>query len=156
MSNLFKAILLLAILFNSNTVFAQKDWRWDKHGIAFSAPSNMKVTTNNAEEFAAEGSDLFLSLYAEQDSEVTEETLAEVVVAAAVEMEYDEITDVDALSIQDFKGFFVEGTKDGIGAVIIALLDEKSSTNLIISIAYTTDAARNKAIAIANSFYAFD
>lgn len=156
MSNLFKAILLLAILFNSNTVFAQKDWRWDKHGIAFSAPSNMKVTTNNAEEFAAEGSDLFLSLYAEQDSEVTEETLAEVVVAAAVEMEYDEITDVDALSIQDFKGFYVEGTKDGIGAVIIALLDEKSSTNLIISIAYTTDAARNKAIAIANSFYAFD
>jgi len=156
MSNLFKAILLLAILFNSNTAFSQKDWRWDKHGIAFSAPSNMKVITNNAEEFAAEGSDLFLSLYAEQNSEVTEETLAEVVVAAAVEMEYDEITDVDALSIQDFKGFYVEGTKDGIGAVIIALLDEKSSTNLIISIAYTTDAARNKAIAIADSFYAFD
>jgi len=156
MTKLFKTILLLAISLLSTTAFAQKDWRWEKHGIAFSAPSNLRVTTNNAEEFTAEGSDLFLSLYVEQDSEVTEETLAEVLVAAAGEMEYDEITDVDALNIQDFKGFYVEGTKDGVGAVIIALLDEKSSTNLIISIAYTTDAARDKAIAIADSFYAFD
>jgi hypothetical protein len=156
MSKLFKAALFLACILLTNTAFAQKDWRWENHGVGFSAPENLRVTTNNAEEFSAEGSDLVLGIYVEQDGEVTEEALAEALVAAATEMEYDEITTVDELEIHDFVGYFVEGTKDGVGAFIITLLDKKSSTNLVIVIAYTTDAARKKAIAIGDSFYAFD
>ncbi|MDO8368289.1 MAG: hypothetical protein Q7T20_15925 [Saprospiraceae bacterium] len=156
MRKLFKATLLLACTFMLNTAFAQVDLRWDTHGVGFSAPGNLRVTANNANEFSAESSDLFLTIYAEQDGEVTEETLAEALVAAAEEMEYDNITDVDELKIDDFTGYYVEGTKDGVGAVIITLLDQKSSTNLVIAIAYTSDAARNKAIAIGDSFYAFD
>jgi len=156
MRKLFKATLLFACIFLTNTAFAQKDWRWENHGVGFSAPENMRVTTNNAEEFSAEGSDLVLGIYVEQDGEVTEETLAEALVAAATEMEYDEISTVDALEIHDFVGYFVEGTKDGVGAFILTLLDKKSSTNLVVVIAYTSDAARKKAIAIGDSFYAFD
>lgn len=156
MRKLFKATFFIAFFFLANTAFAQKDWRWENHGVGFSAPENLRVTTNNAEEFTAEGSDLLLSIYVEQDGEVTEETLAEALIAAATEMEYDEISTADALEIHDFVGYFVEGTKDGVGAFIITLLDKKSSTNLVIVIAYTTDAARKKAIAIGDSFYAFD
>jgi hypothetical protein len=152
----FKFALFIAFTFFLNTAFAQKDWRWDNHGVGFSAPANLRVTTNNAQEFVAEGSDLVLSIYAEQDGEVTEETLAEALVAAATEMEYDDISAADELSIHDFTGYFVEGTKDGVGALIITLLDKKSSTNLVVVMAYTTDAARQKAIAIGDSFYAFD
>jgi len=99
---------------------------------------------------------LFVSIYAEQDGEVTKETLADALVAAAKEMEYDDISAVDELQIHDFVGYFVEGTKDGVGAFIITLLDEKSSTNLVVAIVYTSDAARQKAIALGDSFYAFD
>jgi len=148
---LFVALSLLV-----NTAFAQQDWRWDTHGVGFSAPSNLRVTTNNASEFVAEGRDLVLSIYAEQDGEVSEETLAEALVAAAEELEYDNITAADELSIDDFVGYFVEGTKDGVGALIITLLDKKSSTNLVVVMAYTTEAARQKAIEIGDSFYAFD
>ena len=148
---LFVALSLLV-----NTAFAQQDWRWDTHGVGFSAPSNLRVTTNNASEFVAEGRDLVLSIYAEQDGEVSEETLAEALVAAAEELEYDDITAADELSIDDFVGYFVEGTKDGVGALIITLLDKKSSTNLVVVMAYTTDEARKKAIEIGDSFYAFD
>jgi len=152
----FKITLFIAFTFVLNTAFAQKDWRWDNHGVGFSAPANLRVTTNNAQEFTAEGSDLFLTIYAEQDGEVTEETLAQALVAAAEEMKYDHISDVDELKIDDFTGFYVEGTKDGVGAVIITLLDKKSATNVVVVIAYTSDAGRDKAIAISDSFYAFD
>lgn len=156
MREVFKATLLLACTFMLNSAFAQVDLRWDNHGVGFSAPGNLVVTANNANEFSAESNDLFLTIYAEQDAEVTEETLAEALVAAATEMEYDNISAVAELQIQDFVGFVVEGTKDGVGALVITLLDQKSSTNLVIAIAYTSDAARNKAIAIGDSFYAFD
>ncbi len=152
----FKIALFFAFTFVLNTAFAQKDWRWDNHGVGFSAPENLRITTNNDEEFSAEGSDLILAIYVEQDGEVTEEALAEALIAAATEMEYDEISTVDELEIHDFVGYFVEGTKDGVGAFILTLLDKKSSTNLVVVIAYTSDAARKKAIAIGDSFYAFD
>lgn len=156
MRKAFKITLFIAFTFVLNTAFAQKDWRWDTHGVGFSAPANLRVTTNNAQEFTAEGSDLFVSIYAEQDGEVTKETLADALVAAAKELEYDEISAVDELQIHDFVGYFVEGTKDGVGAFIITLLDEKSSTNLVVAIVYSTDEARQKAIALGDSFYAFD
>lgn len=156
MSKLLKATLFIFCSFSLNTAFAQVDLRWDTQGVGFSAPGNLIVKANNANEFTAEGNDLFLTIYAEQNAEVTEETLAEALVAAATEMEYDHVSDVDELNVHDFVGFYVEGIKEGIGAVIITLLDKESSTNLVIAITYTTEAARNKAIAIANSFYAFD
>lgn len=148
----FAALFLLAQV----TLHAQQDWRWDQHGVGFSAPANMRITTNNNSEFTAEGSNLVLSIYVEQNGEVKDENLADAVIAAAKEMDYDEVTVADQLQIDDFKGYFVEGTKDGVGAFIIALLDTKSSTNLVIVIAYTDDSAREKAIKIADSFYAFD
>ncbi|MBL7808578.1 MAG: hypothetical protein JNN28_12210 [Saprospiraceae bacterium] len=152
----FQLALLFTLAFLAQTASAQKDWRWEQHGVGFSAPANLRVTTNNASEFTAEGSDLVLSIYVEQDGEVDKETLAEALVAAAKELQYDEISNADELEIDDFVGYFVEGTKDGVGAFIITLLDKKSSTNLVIVIAYTTDSARETAIKIGDSFYAFD
>ncbi|HAD14285.1 MAG TPA: hypothetical protein DCF33_17835 [Saprospirales bacterium] len=148
--------LILAFAFLVQSATAQKDWRWDGHGVGFSAPANMRITQNTDSEFAAEGSDLILSIYVEQDGEVTKETLADALLVAAKEFEYDEISDADELQIDDFEGYYVEGTKDGVGAFIITLLDKKSSTNLVVVIAFTTDGARDKAIDIADSFYAFD
>jgi hypothetical protein len=155
MRKLFQFALFIAFTLSLNTAFAQQDWRWENHGVGFSAP-NMRITTNNANEFVAEGTDLVLSIYVEQDGEVTADHLAEALVAAAKEMEYDEITAVDELETDDFTGYFVEGTKDGVGAFILTLLDKKSSTNLVVVIVYTDDVSRAKAIEIGDSFYAFD
>src|SRR5690349_1872021 len=121
MRKLFQITCFLIVSLSANTAFAQQDWRWEQHGVGFSAPTNLRITTNNESEFVAEGSDLILSIYVEQDGEVDEATLAEALVAAAKEMEYDEITAADELEIDDFKGYFVEGTKDGVGAFILTL-----------------------------------
>lgn len=156
MRNLLQITLFAAFTLTCSTAFAQQDWRWEQHGVGFSAPTNLRISTNNANEFSAEGSDIVLSIYVEQNGEVTEDHLAEALVAAAKEMDYDEVTAVDELEIDDFVGYFVEGTKDGVGAFILTLLDKKSSTNLVVVIVYTDDASREKAIKIGDSFYAFD
>lgn len=156
MRKTLKFALFISSFFIFNTAFAQKDWQWPAHGVGFSAPANLKVTVNNDDEFAAEGSDLVLSIQPIQDASLTADNLAEALVAAATELEYDDIHAASALAIDDFVGYFVEGTKDGVGAFIIMLLDTESSTNLIIVMAYTSDAGRTKAISIGDSFYAFD
>ena len=156
MRNLRSILFFISLVLLAQTAFAQQDWRWDTHGVGFSAPANLRVTTNNAEEFAAEGSDIALSIQAMQDGEITKEDLATALVAAATEMKYDNISAASEVSIDDFSGYFVDGTKDDVGALIVMLLDKKSATNLIIVIAYTTDEARQKAIDVADSFYAFD
>lgn len=156
MRNTFKFVLFIASFCIFNTAFAQVDLKWPAHGVGFSAPGNLKVTANNENEFSAEGGDLFLTINPIQDASLTEENLAEALVATANAMEYDDIHAAEALEIDDFAGYFVEGSKDGVGTFIIMLLDKESSTNLIIVMAFTSDAARTKAIAIGDSFYAFD
>lgn len=156
MRKLFNASLLIVFSLVCNSVFAQQDWRWETHGVGFNAPANLHITANNEQEFTAEANDLVLSIYVEENGEVTEEALAEALVAAAREMEYDNISAVAELEIHDFKGYLVEGTRDGIGALIITLLDTQSSTNLVVVLAYSSNAARTKAIEIGDSFYAFD
>lgn len=153
---LFQFTLLLSFFLASNAAYSQINWQWDNHGVGFSAPENLRVVTNNADEFTVQGRDLFVSIRPLDNGSITEEHLAEVLISAAQDMQYDEISDVDEIEVDDFTGYYVEGVKDGEGAIIITLLDKNSSTNIIVVIVYSTDAARDQAIEIVGSFYAFD
>ncbi|HNE29895.1 MAG TPA: hypothetical protein PLW66_12040, partial [Saprospiraceae bacterium] len=73
----------------------------------------------------------------------------------AVEMEYDSVEAADEADVDDFTGYYVKGTKEGVNALVMGLLDRESSTNLLVIIAYM-DGYEGKAIEIANSFYAYD
>ena len=145
--------LLLSV---SATSFAQMiDYHWDTHGVGFSIPRDFGVQTNNSEEFTADNGQIFLSIAPVQDETITRDNLAEVVVAMATAMTYDSIEEAAEADVDDFTGYYVKGTKDGVNAVVMALLDSESSTNLIVVIAYA-DGMEAKAIEIANSFYAYD
>lgn len=150
---LLSAAFLISI---SAGAFAQMiDYHWDNHGVGFSIPRDFGVSTNNAEEFSADNGNLFLTILPFQDKNVTKDNLADAVVAIATEMDYDSIEEADAADVDDFTGYYVKGTKEGVNALVMALLDSESSTNLIVIIAYV-DGMEAKAIDIANSFYAYD
>ena len=70
-------------------------------------------------------------------------------------MDYDSLTDADELELNDLFGYYVEGTKDGAHAVVIALMDVESANNYLAVIVFTPE-VRNKAIQLARSFYAYD
>jgi hypothetical protein len=89
------------------------------------------------------------------DAGISEDDLAEAVIAMAVEMEYDDIEDADELELGDLVGYYVEGTKDGAGAFVIALLDAESASNYLVIIVFD-DNSRDEAMEIALSLYAYD
>ena len=144
--------MFLAIGYNSN---AQVGLEWDSYGIGFSVPDDFELFVNNSEEFSAGNDDVYLSLLPWDDENINEYNLAEAVVDVAYAMDYDEITQATDANIHDFVGYGVSGVKDGVWAVIVMLLDEKSGTNLVVVIAYN-DGYDRTAQAIYDSIYAYD
>jgi hypothetical protein len=148
-------IWLVLCIASINVGFAQTDMVWDTHGVGFSVPDDFEISANNAEEFTADNGNLFLSILPIQDKTITTDELYDAVVEMATELEYDRIQDGDAVDIDDFTGYYVRGRKDGTTAIVMALLDRESSTNLLVVIVHN-DGHEDEAIDIANSFYAYD
>jgi len=152
--SLFPAIGI--ILFVTTSLSAQMtDMIWDTHGVGFKVPNNFVIETNTGEEFSASNDNLFLTIAPFQDEEVTEDNLADAVVAMAEALEYDIIEEVEALEIDDFTGYYIKGKKEGTNAVVMALLDKESSTNLLVVIVYNKG-YEEQAVKIAASLYAYD
>lgn len=148
--------LLLMLAAFTLPVHAQMvDWHWDTHGVAFQAPSSFKITTNNAEEFSAENDKIALSIIPVQDENITEDHLSEAVTAMAKELNYDVITKAAKAEVDDFVGSYIVGKKEGVNALVMALLDTESSTNLLVVIIYA-NGMEKQAEEIANSFEAYD
>lgn len=131
------------------------DMHWDTHGVGFKVPNDFVIEANNAEEFSASNDNLFFSIVPIQDVEITDDDLAEAVVEMATALEYDDIEEGEAIEVDDFSGYYIKGRKDGTNAVVMAVLDKKSSTNLLVVIVYV-DGFENQAIKIAASLYAYD
>lgn len=148
-------LMAFALMLIQQAAFAQTEMRWDTHGVGFTVPSNFKVSANNAEEYTAENDNLVLSIAPIQDENLTKENMAEVVLAMAEEMKYDAVDEGEEVNIHDFTGYFIKGRKDGVNAVVMALLDKESSTNLIVVIVYAEESF-DDAVAIINSFVAYD
>jgi hypothetical protein len=148
---------LISLLFVLVTfgIQAQTDMVWDAYGVGFSVPKDFVEETNNREEFTAGNDNVFLTIMPLADESLTEDDLADAVVLMAEEMEYDRIQEGDAIDIDDFTGYYVKGKKDGVNAVLLALLDKESDTNLFVAIVYT-NGYEDTAVEMAASFYAYD
>ena len=149
---LFASICLFV---SSQTLLAQTDMIWDTHGVGFTVPDDFKIEVNNAEDFTAGNDELYLSILPWQDEMVTEDDLVDAVDAFAKELKYDRVHEGDVIEIDDFTGYYIKGRKDGANAVLLALLDKESSTNLLVVIVYA-DGYEDEAVNIASSFYAYD
>ena len=150
----FPAALFGLLLLCSNALTAQVDMTWDTHGVGFKVPRGFVIETNNAEEFSAGNDNIFVTIAPIQDENITTEDLADVVAAMVKEMDYDLVTDGDAVDVQNFTGYYVRGSKDGANAIVMALLDPESATNLIVVAIYSGD-YEDDALMIVNSFYSY-
>lgn len=131
------------------------DMHWDTHGVGFKVPNDFAIEANNAEEFSASNDNLFLSIVPVQDLEVNDDDLAEAVVEMAKGLEYDDIEEGESIEVDDFTGYYIKGRKDGVNAIVMAVLDKQSSTNLLVVIVYV-DGYEKQAVNIAASLYAYD
>ncbi len=150
----FAAAVFGFLLFSDQTLTAQIDMTWDTHKVGFKVPRGFQIETNNAEEFSASNDNLFVTIAPIQDESLTADDLAEVVDAMAKELDYDLITDGDAVDVNNFTGYYKRGSKDGSSAIVMALLDPESATNLIVVAIYSDD-NEEQALTVVNSFYSY-
>lgn len=155
MRHLFFTTLAVLCLAATSVSAQMTDMHWDTHGVGFKVPDNFAIETNNAEEFTASNDNLFLTIVPIQDEDVNDDDLADAVVEMAKGLEYDDIEEGEAIEIDDFTGYYIKGRKDGTNAVVMAVLDKKSSTNLLVVIVYV-DGYEKQAVNIAASLYAYD
>lgn len=150
----FHVALLGLFLMSANIVSAQVDMVWETHKVGFKVPRGFKIETNTDEEFSAGNDDVYLTIAPIQDENITTDDLATVVDAMVKEMDYDLITDGDAVEVNNFTGYYARGSKDGSSAVVMALLDPESATNLIVVAIYSGDHEKDALTAV-NSFYSY-
>lgn len=148
-------LLSMLFLLGTFSIQAQTDMVWDAYGVGFSVPKDFVEETNNREEFSAGNDNVFMTIMPLADETITDDDLADAVVLMAEEMEYDRIQEGDEIDIDDFTGYYVKGKKDGANAILMALLDKESSTNLFVAIVYV-NGYEDAAIDMAASFYAYD
>lgn len=84
---------------------------WDDYGLGFTLPKGLTITENDGDTFSAEGNDLYLTILPILDRTITEDDLADAVIAMATEMDYDDLTDADDLELNDLYGYYVGGKK---------------------------------------------
>jgi hypothetical protein len=150
----FAAAVFSFLLLSSQTSTAQVDMTWETHQVGFKVPRGFQIETNNAEEFSAGNDNLFVTIAPIQDENLTKDDLAEVVGAMAQELDYDLITDGSEVDVNNFTGYYKRGSKDGSSAIVMALLDPESATNLIVVAIYSDD-AEDDALTVINSFYSY-
>ena len=151
---IFRVALLGLFLVSASSLFAQIDMVWETHKVGFKVPRGFKIETNNAEEFTAGNDAVFVTIAPIQDENITTDDLADVVDAMVKEMDYDLITDGDAVEVNNFTGYYTRGSKDGSNAIVMALLDPESATNLIVVVIYSGD-HEDEALTTVNSFYSY-
>ncbi len=149
------SFFVLFVLFTLNLQAQMTEMLWDDHGVAFSVPSSFKETTSTGEEYTASNDNLMLSIIPIQDENLDKSHMAQATLDMAKELGYDSIEAADEAEVDDFIGYFIKGTKDGVHAVVMTLMDVESSTNLIVVIVYA-DGYANQAVEIAESFRAYD
>ncbi len=152
---MFKQTMTLAFVLLAFQVFAQKQMVWDKHGVGFTVPDNFKIEKNDATEYTASNDVMALTIMPHQDETISKEHLADALLTMAHSLEYETLEGVSQVELHDFVGYLVEGKKEGVNVVLMALLDTESSTNLFVSIVYA-EGQLDAAVSLAKSFYAYD
>jgi hypothetical protein len=128
---------------------------WDDWSLGFTLAPGMRITENNGEVFSAEHEELYFVIMPVEDAWADEEDLANAVIFMMEEMEFERVTDADEMEMNNLYGYFIEGKSQGVNAVVIALMDNASSHNFLVSLVFTP-ATRNQAIRLVESMYAYD
>lgn len=147
-------LLFLTISLTQLGLQAQRfmDWTWDTHGLKFSAPDDMKVETNDGDQFGArlENDLLHLYIFPWQDIDLTKATLNAEVKKLMKSLGYRG-TNLVELDLNGFEGSYILAEKDGVTVILEGLLDPDSATNFYALIIYGPG-YDDEAIKIANSF----
>ncbi|GAB4339652.1 MAG: hypothetical protein OHK0038_18890 [Flammeovirgaceae bacterium] len=144
--SIFASFVAVFMLLISTQIQAQalEQWTWKDYNLSFSIPKGFKVETSTGKEFSGkcESSKIhFFSITPYQDSKVTEENLKEAIGIMAKEAKM-RVSETKHIEFNGFKGYYAEGTIEGLPAFFCCILNPNDDNNFIITILHeNTDAA---------------
>ena len=157
-------ILLLSFAFITGihkSTFAQ-EYTWDEYGVGFEVGRDFEVQNNSDSHFLAQSSDggITISISPWQDSDITEDDLAQAIVDIAAEQYgYDgEEVEGEYIELDDFFGYFIvivpqsDDSHDLL--VVMLLMNPESGTNLAVGIGFD-EGNLEEVKDIIDSFYAY-
>ena len=145
-------LLLTLITMTSMSLTAQNTkWTWKQYGLSFTAPSSMKVTTNDAASFAAESDNLHISIEVVDYEGLSPETMGATLGQLAGELGMASDSEIGELSLTTLAGIYIDGLVDGIPTTLVLLYDTESNIALLASVVYTEEYVE-ESTAIVNSF----
>ncbi len=148
-----KLIFTLAFsLMISVSLFAQKNYVWEKYKIQVTVPNDFRVKNNTNTDFDMKGDGMELSMTIFEKN-VAIDDLDDAAVEGAKAMKLQEIDMAHKVSVNEFQGYYVEGFKDGNRVMFACLGDPNSHTNFFIIITFDDDdkVAEKDALGIINS-----
>lgn len=141
-----------------NLASAQTEYEWDAYGIGFSVTDDFMVSTNSEDAFRAVSSDgkIDIAIYPWLDETVSEDDLEDALIDYADDI-LDSVDDIDAdaLTIQDFVGYYLVAAADEEMLLMAFMLDKLSDTNAVVQITFE-QGNEEEAIDILSSFYSYD
>lgn len=145
-------LVVLGFMFVS-PLYAQQRYSWDEYGISFTLADDFRENTNNIEEFSASGDGMEMSIFPFKDANINDDDISQYTIGIAESIQMQEVDDVDLITLNDFKGGYVEGVKDGTRMFLMGLIDPNSDTNFFVLIAFANkdDEAVKEAVNIVKS-----
>lgn len=133
MRKLFTVILFVV---GTATALAQQDFEWEKYGLAFTLADDFKVTANTDESFEASGDGMEFGVYTWENPNLTQEDLGDLIVELAGDIELSIVDDADYIELNQLKGAYVEGYKDGSRIFVMGMMDPDSEANFFALVTY--------------------
>ncbi len=149
------SFLIIATIALSSPLLAQNEYTWDEYGIKFSLAPDFVEKVNNNEEFSADGDMMSISIIPFKDETIDDSDIAAYTISIAKSINLTSYEDVNVISMNDFKGGYVEGVSDGARIFLMGLIDPISDTNFFVIITFIDQdhIATEEAIRMVKSFH---
>lgn len=149
---IFFYAMLVGIVFSPLTVSAQDVYVWEYYGIQVTLPSSVNVTVNDDSDFEAQSDQVILSMHIFEE-DITWDDIDDAIVQIAYDVDLEDFTDSEAVSMNGLEGSYIHGYKDGTSIYIAGFIDPKTQVNFFVTVVLSDDdeEADEKAVKIINS-----
>lgn len=150
---IFFCAMLAGIVFLPLSVSAQDVYVWEYYGIQVTLPNSVNVTVNDENAFEAESDQVILSMHLFEE-DISLDDMADAIVQIASDLDLDDLTDFEEVSMNGLEGSYIHGYKDGSSIYIVGLIDPNSQVNFFVTAVLSDEdeEAGEKAVKIINSF----
>jgi hypothetical protein len=140
--------LLMLCMLNLTNANAQTEYSWDSYGLEFTVPAGFQEISSTGEKFegkAERAGILLFGLYPIEDNTLMVKDMKDLAYKIAEDTEMD-IDDSNDLEFNGFKGYYVEGTLNGVDTFFACMLDPEGDLNFIITVMHRDAQAAIKLI----------